>query len=80
MLHPDVAYDIASGHGKARLAQAATIAQARAARRGRRSSCGRRVCGLLSMVWLSPRPRTGWLARKGPCMPEEYESITVPHR
>lgn len=24
MLHPDVAYDIASGHGKARLAQAAT--------------------------------------------------------
>jgi hypothetical protein len=80
MLHPDVAYDIASGHGTARLAQAATIAQARAARRGRGSSCGRRVCGLLSMVWLSPRPRTGWLARKGPCMPEEYESITVPHR
>jgi hypothetical protein len=59
MLHPDVAYDIAARHGKARLAQAATIAQASAARRARRGSRGRRVCGLLSRVRLSLRPRTG---------------------
>jgi hypothetical protein len=79
MLHPDIGYDIASGHGKARLAQAATIAQARAARRARRGSRGRRVCGLLSRVRLSLRPRTGWPARRSPRMPEEYESITVSH-
>ena len=57
MLHPEIAYDIAAEQGKARLAQAAMIAQARAARRARRGR-GRPVSGLLSGAWLSLRPRT----------------------
>ena len=36
MLHPDIPYDIAARHWKARLAQAATIAQAGAAPRSPR--------------------------------------------
>ena len=58
MLHPEIAYDIVAEQGKARLAQAATIAQARAARRARRDRRGRSVSGLLSGAWLSLRPRT----------------------
>jgi hypothetical protein len=58
MLHPGIAYDIVAEQRKARLAQAATIAQARVARRaGRRSRAGS-VSGLLSGARLSLRPRT----------------------
>jgi hypothetical protein len=57
MLHPGIAYDIVAEQRKARLAQAATIAQARAARRaGRRSRAGS-ASGLLSGARLSLRPR-----------------------
>jgi hypothetical protein len=58
MLRLEIAYDIAAEQGKARLAEAATIAQARAARRARRGRRGRPVSGLLSGAWLSLRPRT----------------------
>lgn len=57
MLHPGIAYDIAAEQRKARLEQAATIAQARAARRAGRGSRGRSVSGLLSGARLSLRPR-----------------------
>jgi len=58
MLHPAIAYDIAAGQRKARLAEAAAIAQARAAQRAGRGSRGRPVSGLLSGPRLSLRPRT----------------------
>ena len=41
MLRPEIAYDIAAEQRRARLAQAATIAQARAARRADHSRRGR---------------------------------------
>jgi hypothetical protein len=58
MLHPDIAYDIASGQRKAMLAQAATIAQVRAAQRIIRGSGGRSAPALVSRIWVSLRPRT----------------------
>lgn len=58
MLHPDIAYDIASGQRKAMVAQAAAIAQVRAARRIIRGSGGKAAPALLSRIWVSLRPRT----------------------
>ncbi|MFY9930816.1 MAG: hypothetical protein WAK82_22720 [Streptosporangiaceae bacterium] len=58
LLHPENAYDIACGHRKAMLAQAAAIAQARAAQRTIRGGGGRPALALLSTIWASLRPRT----------------------
>jgi hypothetical protein len=58
MLHPVIAYDIAARHRRAMLAQAARIAQARAAQRPRRASGGRPLSRLVSGTRLSLRPRT----------------------
>jgi len=58
MMHPVIAYDIAAGHRKAMLAQAATIAQARDAQRPGRASRGRPVSRLVSRTRLSLRHRT----------------------
>jgi hypothetical protein len=58
MLHPDIAYDIASGQRKAMLAQAATITQVRAAQRIIRGSGGRSAPDRLSKIWVALRPRT----------------------
>ena len=58
MLHPVIAYDIAARHRTAMLAQAATIAQARAAQRPDRASRGRPVSRLVFGARPSLRPRT----------------------
>lgn len=58
MLHPGVTYTIVAEHRKDMLAQATAIAQARAARRGRRGSSGRPVSRLGSGGRLSLRLRT----------------------
>ena len=58
MLHPGIAYDITAERRKARLAQAATIAQVRAAQRARHGRRGRPVSGLLPGARPSLRPRT----------------------
>jgi hypothetical protein len=57
MLHPVIAYDIATHHRRAMLAQAATIAQARAAQRPRRAGRGRPASWLVFGTRLSLRPR-----------------------
>jgi len=56
-MHPDIAYEIVSERRKAMHAQAAAIAQVRAARRAIRGSHGRSVPGPLSWVRVPMRPR-----------------------
>jgi 1,6-anhydro-N-acetylmuramate kinase len=57
MLHPEIAWDLARGQRQATLAQAAAIAQVRAAQRTIRGG-GRPAPALLSRIWVSLRPRT----------------------
>ncbi len=57
MLYPGIAYDIASQHRKAMLAQATTIGQGRAARRAIRGIRGGSAPTLASRVRISLRLR-----------------------